>query len=136
MSTNFSRRRILQFATAAGALSLSRAQEVTLSGSKRRSTVALVQGNDRRMNIQNALTAIDEQIRPALRRKKYVVIKPNNVSVTNQLASTHADALRGILDYRGGAQELEGGLPKVVAGQVLFQRRLGVLAAAVELGQW
>ena len=99
MSTDFSRRRILQFATVAGALSLGRAQEVTLSGTKRRSTVALVQGDDRRMNIQNALIAIDEQIRPVLRRKKYVVIKPNNVSVTNQLASTHADALRGILEY-------------------------------------
>jgi uncharacterized protein (DUF362 family) len=43
--------------------------------------------------------AIDEQIKPKLKPKKYVVIKPNNVSTFSQLASTHADALRGILDY-------------------------------------
>ena len=36
---------------------------------------------------------------PKLKTKKYVVIKPNTVSTTIQLASTHADALRGILDY-------------------------------------
>lgn len=38
---------------------------------------------------------------PALRTKKRVVIKPNLVSTTNQLASTHADALHGILDFLG-----------------------------------
>lgn len=63
------------------------------------SHVALVHGQDRRRNIHDALVAIDDQIRPVLRRKKYVVIKPNNVSTTNQLAATHADALNGILDY-------------------------------------
>ena len=36
---------------------------------------------------------------PKLKRKKYVLIKPNNVTTTNQLGATHADALRGILDY-------------------------------------
>jgi uncharacterized protein (DUF362 family) len=64
-----------------------------------RSAVALIQGEDRRKNIYEALMAIDEQIRPKLRNKKYVIIKPNNVSTTNQLAASHADALRGILDY-------------------------------------
>ena len=34
-----------------------------------------------------------------LRRKKYVVIKPNNVSTVNPLAATNADAIHGILDY-------------------------------------
>lgn len=66
---------------------------------ERRSAVALMKGEDRRKNITAALEAIDDQIRPVLRRKKYVVIKPNNVSTVNQLAATHADALRGILDY-------------------------------------
>jgi uncharacterized protein (DUF362 family) len=37
--------------------------------------------------------------RPKLKNKKYVIIKPNNVSADNQLAASHADALRGILDY-------------------------------------
>ena len=36
---------------------------------------------------------------PVLRRKKYVVIKPNNVSTVNPLAATNADAIQGILDY-------------------------------------
>jgi len=63
------------------------------------SSVSLVRGDDRRKNVHDALEAVDDQIRPALRRKKYVVIKPNNVSTVNQLAATHADALRGILDY-------------------------------------
>ena len=64
-----------------------------------RSTVSLVHGEDRRKNVYEALMAIDEQIKPKLKRKKYVLIKPNNVSTNNQLAASHADGLRGILDY-------------------------------------
>jgi uncharacterized protein (DUF362 family) len=63
------------------------------------SRVALVHGNDRRRNIREALESIDAEVRAGLRRRKYVVIKPNNVSTTNQLAATHLDALHGILDY-------------------------------------
>jgi uncharacterized protein (DUF362 family) len=63
------------------------------------SKVGLVHGEDRRRNIRAALELIDEQIRARLRNKKYVVIKPNNVSTTNQLAATHVDAIHGILDY-------------------------------------
>jgi uncharacterized protein (DUF362 family) len=66
---------------------------------KGRSTVALTSGDNRRKNVFDALVAIDDQIRPKLKTKKRVLIKPNDVSVTNQLACTHADALRGILDY-------------------------------------
>jgi uncharacterized protein (DUF362 family) len=66
---------------------------------KSRSTVALTAGEDRRKNVYEALLAIDDQIRPSLKKKKRILIKPNNVAVTNQLACTHADALRGILDY-------------------------------------
>lgn len=66
---------------------------------EKRSTVALVRGEDRRQNVYNALLAIDDQVRPALKRKKYVLLKPNCVAVNNQLGSTHADALRGILEY-------------------------------------
>ena len=63
------------------------------------SPVAITQGDDRRKNVCAALTAIDDQILPRLRQKKYVVIKPNIVNTVNQLASTHADALRGIVEY-------------------------------------
>ena len=64
-----------------------------------RPTVSLVSGGNRRKMIYESLLAIDDQIRPQLKKKKSVVIKPNNVSTTIQLAATHADALRGILDY-------------------------------------
>ena len=64
-----------------------------------RSKVALVHGEDRRKNITQALLSIDKEIQAGLQRKKYVVIKPNNVSTVNQLASTHVDAINGILDY-------------------------------------
>jgi uncharacterized protein (DUF362 family) len=64
-----------------------------------RPKVALVHGDDRRKNVYQALLNIDDQIQAGLRRKKYVVIKPNNVSTEIQLASTHVDALRGVLDY-------------------------------------
>ena len=63
------------------------------------SKVALVHGDDRRKNVYQALLSIDDEIQAGLRRKKYVVIKPNNVSTVKQLAATHVDALRGILDY-------------------------------------
>lgn len=63
------------------------------------SKVALVSGDDRRKNVTEAMLAIDDQIKAGLRNKKYVVIKPNNVSTSVQLAATNADALRGILDY-------------------------------------
>jgi uncharacterized protein (DUF362 family) len=70
-----------------------------LSSFQPRATVSLVNGEDRRRNVYNALLAIDDQIRPALKRKKHVLLKPNTVAVSNQLGSTHVDALRGILDY-------------------------------------
>lgn len=64
-----------------------------------RSEVALIHGEDRRKNAHDALLAIDDEIRPLLKRKKCVIIKPNNVSTVNPLAATNADTLRAILDY-------------------------------------
>ncbi len=64
-----------------------------------RATVGLIHGEDRRKNVYEALMAIDDQIKPKLKDKKYVLIKPNNVGTVGQLGMTHADALRGILDY-------------------------------------
>lgn len=63
------------------------------------SKVALVHGDDRRKNVFEALNKIDDQIKPGLARKKYVAIKVNLVSDSIQLAATHVDAVRGILDY-------------------------------------
>ncbi len=64
-----------------------------------RAKVAVIHGEERRKIVRDALVAIDDQIRPRLARKKYVIVKPNGVSVRNPLATTSADAVRGILDY-------------------------------------
>jgi len=69
---------------------------------ERRANVALISGGDRRKNVHDALMAVDRDLAPKLRNKKYVVIKPNNVSTVNQLAAFHADAIRGVLDYLDG----------------------------------
>ncbi len=66
-----------------------------------RSAVSLVRGDARRKVVFDSLVGIDEELVPALKRKKSVLIKVNFTSTTNQLASTHADAIRGILDYLG-----------------------------------
>ncbi|HVT97076.1 MAG TPA: DUF362 domain-containing protein [Acidobacteriaceae bacterium] len=72
---------------------------VQAPGTTEPAKVALVHGEDRRRNVRAALETIDGEIRAGLRGKKSVLIKPNNVSTTNQLAATHLDALEGILDY-------------------------------------
>jgi uncharacterized protein (DUF362 family) len=66
-----------------------------------RSAVSLASGESRRKNICDSLVAIEDRILPVLKTKKSVVIKPNVVNATNQLASTHVDALHGILDFLG-----------------------------------
>jgi len=66
----------------------------------RRSKVSLIKGDNRRKNIYDALVAIDDQIRPALKAKKYVFVKLNGVEAAGRLlGSTQPDALAGILDY-------------------------------------
>src|SRR3954447_7839776 len=92
----FSRREMLRFAALAPACAPFAMQA---AAPESRSIVALVKGDSRRKNIADALGAIDDQIKPFINRKKYVAIKVNNVSVTNQLAASHADAIHGILDY-------------------------------------
>jgi hypothetical protein len=43
--------------------------------------------------------------------------------------------LRGVDSDGRAAEQLEGGLPQIEGGQVPFRRRLGVVGAAVKLGQ-
>ncbi len=65
----------------------------------RRSVVAVANGASRRQNVCDALVALADQILPVLKTKKRVLIKPNLVSTSTQLAATHVDALHGILDF-------------------------------------
>ncbi|MDZ7639529.1 MAG: DUF362 domain-containing protein [Bryobacterales bacterium] len=96
MMSPFSRRAL--FGGAAGLL-VARGSAASSTAAATKSPVALVHGEDRRKNITEALRAIDREIAPQLKRRKSVIIKPNLVSTNRQLAATHADALRGILDY-------------------------------------
>ena len=104
---NFSRRSFFSAVAGVGGLTALRAQVagpntpplVFTPQAAAKSTVAIVKGDVRRQIVRDALNAIDHQIRPVIQRKKYVIIKVNNVSTTNQLAATHADTIWGILDY-------------------------------------
>jgi uncharacterized protein (DUF362 family) len=80
-------------------------------GLQQRSTVALAHGEDRRKNVYTALKTIDGELQAKMKGKKYVVIKPNFVNTVNQMAASHADAMRGILDYL--AESFKG--PVVIA---------------------
>ena len=62
------------------------------------SEVALVKGNDRKENIIKSLNLIKDDIKKSLKNKQ-IVIKPNFVSNSVQLAATHVDHVRGILDF-------------------------------------
>jgi uncharacterized protein (DUF362 family) len=67
----------------------------------RRSTVAIEHGGERRRNVYNALKAIDKDLQAKMKGKRYAIIKPNFVNTVNQLAASHVDTMRGILDYLG-----------------------------------
>jgi len=95
MNPTISRRSL--FGSAAGLLLARKSAPAAQDGAK--SPVSLIHGDDRRRNITESLKALDREIAPILKRRKSVVIKPNLVSTSRQLAATHADALRGILDY-------------------------------------
>ena len=62
-----------------------------------KSRVALIKGNDRYDNIAQALALIEGDI--DLSAKKRILIKPNFVSTRQQLAATHVEAVRAVLDW-------------------------------------
>lgn len=63
----------------------------------RKARVALVKGDDRYRNVSGALNLLDDDV--DLRGRNLVLIKVNFVSTVNQLASTHVDAVRAVLDF-------------------------------------
>ena len=69
-----------------------------------RPTVSLVHGDSRRKNVYEALLAVDKDIRPVLKTKKYVIIKPNIVGAAAKgaLSASNPDELHGVLDYLDG----------------------------------
>jgi len=59
--------------------------------------VGLAHCANRRQNTYHALDLIREDITPKIARQ--VMLKPNFLSSQNQLASTHPDAIRGVIDF-------------------------------------
>lgn len=62
------------------------------------SRVSLIRGGSRRENVRRSLDSISSDIRKNLGSRQ-IVIKPNFVSTTRQLAATHVDQMRGLLDF-------------------------------------
>ena len=63
------------------------------------SVVSLVHGDDRYSNVTSALELISDEVRASFDQKRRVLIKPNLVSTSRQLASTHVDTVRAVLDF-------------------------------------
>jgi len=59
--------------------------------------VGLVHGDDRRANVLQAMELVRRDL--AAKVGERVLIKPNLFSSTNQVTSTHVDAVRGVLDF-------------------------------------
>lgn len=63
--------------------------------------VSIIKGKSRRDNVIRSLELISDEIRGGLKNKQ-IVIKPNFVSTSIQLAASHVDQIRGILDFFRG----------------------------------
>ncbi|MFQ5428636.1 MAG: DUF362 domain-containing protein [Thermodesulfobacteriota bacterium] len=64
-------------------------------------TVSLIRGENRRENTLKSLELLRDEIKEGITRRQ-VIIKPNFVSTSIQLASSHVDQIRGILDFLKG----------------------------------
>lgn len=62
-----------------------------------RQRVGLAKGEDRRQNVFQAMDLVRFELTSKLRPE--VMLKPNFLSSKNPLASTHADAVRGAIDF-------------------------------------
>ena len=80
-----------------------------------KSRVALTFGQDRADNVFRALTLMKSQVRAAIGSRQ-VVIKPNNVSSTIQLAATHAQCIEGILEFLKSIGKREAVVAESAAG--------------------
>ena len=61
-------------------------------------TVALVKGEDRYDNVRRALELVAGEV--DLSKARDVLLKPNFISVTKQLAATYVDAVRAALEWQ------------------------------------
>lgn len=69
-----------------------------MNKSAERPRVAIVRGTDRRENIRQAQMLLGEPYLQRIKDARRIFLHPNFVSDTNQLASTHVEAVRAVLD--------------------------------------
>lgn len=81
---------------------------------ERRSMVSFVTGTDRREMVYQALKPLEKEIKQGIKGRQ-VIIKPNLVGNDQPLCATHADAIRGVLDF----------LKPIYKGQVLIAESTG-----------
>ena len=97
---NLSRRHFLALSSSlAGMVAISSNANALPAGGKD-PTVSFVTGNDRRDNVMNALKPLRKEIEQDI-VGKHVIVKVNMADKLDQLSNTHADALRGLLDFLG-----------------------------------
>lgn len=70
------------------------------------SRVSITTGDNRADLAFRALEPFSKEIRRAIGNRR-VIIKPNNVSLTIQLASTHVDTLEGVLEFLKSIRKLD-----------------------------
>lgn len=68
-----------------------------ISGNNTRVRVGLAHEGERRKNVYRAMDQVRADLEGKIREQ--VMLKPNFLSSTNQLASSHADAIRGAIDF-------------------------------------
>jgi len=79
----------------------------TLSGAPQLSSrVSITTGDNRADLAFRALEPFSKEIRRAIGNRR-VILKPNNVSMTVQLAATHADTLEGVLEFLKSIRKLD-----------------------------
>jgi len=61
--------------------------------------VSLIKGGSRYNNVLSSLNLIKKEIKEKIKDKKEIIIKPNCVSDSVQLASTHVDSIKAVLDF-------------------------------------
>jgi uncharacterized protein (DUF362 family) len=96
------------------------------------SRVAMIKGDDRYENITQALSLIEGDV--DLGDKKHILIKPNFVSTRQQLAATHVDAVRAVLDWLRSRYDGSTIIGEGAAGSDTFDgyRNFGYLNLAEE----
>lgn len=76
------------------------------------SRVSIVTGKSRYSNVYKSLEMIQKDVEEKAVGRESVLVKPNFVSTSNQLAATHVEAVRAVINFLGGL-----GIEKVVVAE-------------------